>query len=184
MTEVWKDINGYDGKYKISSKGRVKSLYKKKPIILNTYTTPTCKYLCADLRKNGKRTHYMVHRLVAEAFLKNDKHLPQVNHKDENVLNNDVNNLEWCTAKYNSNYGNHKLKQQRVRCSSETCIVQLDKNFKKMNLYLSQNEAMKQTGIRQSSISYALKDIKHTAGGFHWRKATEEESSKALQELK
>ena len=79
--------------------------------------------LC-DESMNKRR--YMVHRLVAEAFIDNPYDLPQVNHKDENPKNNNVNNLEWCTREYNVNYGGriarvsgennsqHKLTEQQV----------------------------------------------------------------------
>lgn len=57
------------------------------------------------LRKNGEQRRYSVHRLVAETFIENPNNLPEVNHKDENKLNNSVENLEWCDRVYNINYG-------------------------------------------------------------------------------
>ena len=107
MKEEWRDIKGYEGKYKISNLGRVKSLkdskgnYREK--ILKHRNN--CGYLYVDLYKNSRGKTYQVHRLVAEAFIPNPNNLPCVNHKDENPSNNCVENLEWCTTKYNANYG-------------------------------------------------------------------------------
>lgn len=111
--EEWRDVVGYEGLYKISSKGRVKSYQgrHKKPKILKTSTTTTG-YKKVELTKNKRRKSLKVHRLVAEAFLPNEENKPFVNHIDSNPLNNDVMNLEWCTQKENmvhsAIYGNHK----------------------------------------------------------------------------
>lgn len=105
MKEEWKDIKGYEGLYQISSYGRVYSFYSNK--VLNTVSNKSRKdgYIQVVLYKNDKRTTFLVHRLVAEAFIDNPNSYPQVNHKDEDKTNNCVSNLEWCTAEYNSNYG-------------------------------------------------------------------------------
>ena len=102
--ETWKDIKGYEGKYQVSDKGRVKSLLfinnitkKKREKILSCIDNGNG-YLYISLSKNGKRENHYVHRLVADAFLKRKKHHTVVNHKDYNRKNNDVNNLEWCTT--------------------------------------------------------------------------------------
>lgn len=113
--EIWKDIKGYEGFYQSSTFGRARSLdtYRKS----RNGTVRFCKgrilklktnnqgYLQVNLYKNGKVKTFRVHRLVAEAFLPNPDNLPEVNHKDENKLNNCVSNLEWCTSSYNNNYG-------------------------------------------------------------------------------
>ena len=104
--EEWKDIKGYEGIYQISNKGRVKSLnYKRtgKEKILKL-SSDTNGYKKITLFKNSKRKTYSIHKLVAEAFLPNPDNLPVVNHKDENKLNNNVENLEWCTQEYNVKY--------------------------------------------------------------------------------
>ena len=109
--EIWKDILGYEGLYQVSSFGRVRSLDKYDSMnrfyegrILKLFAD-RLGYLSVVLYSNSKRKHYLVHRLVAEAFIHNPDNLPQVNHKDENPSNDNVENLEWCDGKYNVNYG-------------------------------------------------------------------------------
>ena len=104
-TEVWKDVVGYEGLYKVSNFGNVMSLKGKKPLLMK----PAQKgngYLYVGLNLYNKpRKNFYVHRLVAQTFLPNPQNLPFVNHKDEIKTNNRVSNLEFCTQKYNLNYG-------------------------------------------------------------------------------
>lgn len=121
MQEIWKDIKHYEGLYQVSNLGNVKTLdkyvnsgiknnnkVKRKGKLLKQYNKRG--YLQVTLTHNNKRKYVGVHRLVAQAFIPNPNNLPQVNHKDEDPLNNHVENLEWCTAKYNCNYGNRNSK--------------------------------------------------------------------------
>ncbi|RXM57212.1 NUMOD4 domain-containing protein [Clostridium tetani] len=108
--EIWEDIEGYEGLYQVSNLGRVKSLnYKNRGIekLLKQFEDSKG-YLKVGLSKNKKSKHLFVHRLVAKAFIPNLNNYPIINHKDENPLNNSINNLEWCTYKYNNNYGTKK----------------------------------------------------------------------------
>lgn len=98
--EIWKDIPGYEGIYQVSTKGRVRSFWKKEPHILKQ-TLTTTGYKKVELYKDKKRKTYKVHRLVALAFILNSENKPNINHKDGNPLNNTVENLEWCTQKEN-----------------------------------------------------------------------------------
>lgn len=124
MEEIWKDMVGYESLYQISNLGNVKclpkyiyslgypELRKEKPLKahINRYG-----YLQVCLSKNKKIKTIYVHRLVAQTFIPNPNNLPCVNHKDEDKTNNRVENLEWCTHKYNNNYGTRKQRIQKNR---------------------------------------------------------------------
>lgn len=118
--EEWREIEGFEGLYSISNYGRVKShprlaktgrggVYYTKERILKYKKSRG--YDCVTMRKNCSVKYLRVARLVGMAFIPNDNNLPQINHKDCQPHNNCVYNLEWCDAKYNCNYGDHKLKQ-------------------------------------------------------------------------
>lgn len=96
MKEIWKEIEGYDGKYLISSWGRVKG-----PKGIMTPYENHKGYLKIGLQKNGKCNKHRISRLVAEAFIPNPYNLPEVNHIDGNKQNNSFSNLEWVTGEQN-----------------------------------------------------------------------------------
>lgn len=98
--EIWKDIEGTDGKYQVSNLGRVKSIQGKR----EGFIKPEINiggYLTVHLRVNHKNLNRVVHRLMMKAFIPNPENKPFVNHKDGNKLNNSFENLEWCTASEN-----------------------------------------------------------------------------------
>jgi len=112
--EIWKDIKGYEGYYQVSNMGRVKGLTRTikhlrgfrviKEHILPThvyYSSKNYKREQVSLSKKGIHKTHRVHRLVANAFIPNNKHKKYINHIDSNTLNNNVNNLEWVTHKEN-----------------------------------------------------------------------------------
>lgn len=114
-------------------------------------------YAYVHLCKNNKDTAYLVHRLLAQAFIPNPLNFSEVNHKDENKLNNDATNLEWCTSKYNSNYGTrNKRKAKPIQCI-ETGII-----------YWGAREMERQTGIKHNNIAHAIK-TGTKFGGYHWK---------------
>ena len=106
----WRDIEGYEGLYRVSEWGDVMSIGHDKKKLLKPYRTSKG-YLAVHLWRNGESRNYRIHRLVATAFCEGAGEFPEVNHKDEDKTNNDYNNLEWCTSEYNNNYGLHN---QRV----------------------------------------------------------------------
>ena len=113
MKEIWKNIFDFIG-YQVSNFGRIRSLKTYK--ILKQYNHRNG-YMFVSLSHHGKHFNLYIHRLVAEAFIPNPDNLPEVNHKDENPSNNNVNNLEWCNRKYNANYGTaiqRMLKSRRI----------------------------------------------------------------------
>ena len=108
--EEWKDIKDYEGLYQVSSCGRVKSLNYRHAGTEKILKQSTDKsgYKVVSLSQNNKMKAYKVHRLVATAFLDNPNDYKEINHIDECKYNNFVENLEWCTHKYNANYGTRK----------------------------------------------------------------------------
>ena len=127
MQEEWKDIKGFEGLYSISNKGRV-ICWNYKGLGYPKDITPHCNgYQRVGLVKDGIRKTCLVHRLVAIAFIPNPNNLPIVNHKDEDPRNNNVENLEWCTASYNTSYGTAMERATKKR--QQTCA---DKYIKKL----------------------------------------------------
>jgi len=112
MEEIWKDIKNYEKLYKISNYGRLFS-YKSNKIL--RYSVRPNGYLKYSLYKNGRYEHISMHRLVAQAFIPNPNNYQIVNHIDENKTNNQVDNLEWCTSKYNVNYGTGIKKRSKTQ---------------------------------------------------------------------
>ena len=152
--EEWRPVVNYEGLYEVSSYGRVRSLPRNttKGKILSPYMSgrrnldPTVK-----LHKNGTKKHMKISRLVCTAFHDNPKGLPEVNHKDENPLNNNAENLEWCDRKYNNNYGT-AIQRRKEKLSKKVI------NKTTGCIYPSITEASIQTGISKQSISrYCLK---------------------------
>jgi hypothetical protein len=110
---IWKDIEGYQGKYKISNLNRVINNDNGKELKLFINSG----YHAVTLSFNGSRKNLYMHRLLAKHFIDNPNDYPMINHKDECRLNNSIDNLEWCTAKYNQNYNgiNHRRSNSRYR---------------------------------------------------------------------
>ena len=193
MIEIWRGIKDYEGLYQVSNLGRVRSLdhwvnakgnSKRlvKGIILKLKYSKSG-YLRVGLR-NPNQIFFLVHRLVAMTFpdlvdwTEDAKGKPfdelQVNHKDQNKLNNCVNNLEWCTASYNVNYGDRNKKVSEWHKQNNKvrkAVLQFTLDGKFVAEYPSVKEAERQTGIFDTSIIRCCKGKGHTAGGYVWRYA-------------
>lgn len=135
MTEIWKEVPGFNGDYYVSTCGRVLSCkeYRGEQYRIMSLCSAGSGYSAVYLQKAGKSHLRYVHRLVAEAFIPNPNKYPCVNHKDEVKKNNNVENLEWCTYKYNSNYG---TALQRLRIIRGTPVAQI-KNGKIVKIWQS-----------------------------------------------
>lgn len=191
MEEIWKDIDGYEGLYMVSSFGNVKSLDRKvlnkgklcirKGKVLNKLET-WCGYFRVRLYKNGKYKFYLIHRLVAETFIPNPNKFNVVNHIDYNKKNNNIENLEWCSQSYNMIHAINK--NPSILKGLESYI---EKNKKPVIQYTAEGvfvrefesipEASKVTKISYSHIREVANKtpchkgrwIRKTAGGFIWK---------------
>lgn len=168
MQEIWKDIKDYEGLYQISNLGRVKSFrasskYGNPKEMLLKPSLISSGYYVVTLYSKENRRKYQVHRLVATAFIENPNNLPCVNHKDENKLNNCVENLEWCTYQYNNNYGTIRIKISR---SKERPIIQKTLDGHKLATYQSMQIASELLRIEYSKIKNWCKA--GIGGGYIW----------------
>ena len=113
--EIWKDIKGYEGFYQVSNCGNVRSSKYRNQKLVKTLTQRTNNkgYKVVGLTEKGKTSFAFVHRLVAMAFVDNPNDYPIVNHKDENPLNNQADNLEWCDYSYNRIYSMNMHPERR-----------------------------------------------------------------------
>lgn len=154
---LWKNIEGHSGAYLISNEGVVFNQLTGKPLKSVIGTNGYCHVtLCYGVKEDVS-----IHRLVAQAFIPNPDNLPEVNHKDENKANNSVDNLEWCTCKYNANYGLGALRRN-------TAIIQKDKAGNVIKQWNSMKEAAGILGLKYQSISRVCRGLRKTCGGYKW----------------
>lgn len=162
-----KPVIGYEGLYEVTHTGLVYSIRSKKYLSQKKRSDG---YMEVNLWHDNTSKSFLVHRLVAEAFIPMVPGLEQINHKDEIRSNNNANNLEWCNAKYNSNYGTNRERGVYTRRSRQS-------NCKKVKcvetgiVYESIQLATTMTGVHNTNISRVLKGERNTAGGFHWEYA-------------
>lgn len=183
--EEWKDIDGYEGYYQVSNIGRVRSLDRIVPGYHTDSFTVHGRILkpikCINgydqvqLHKFGTSKPVLIHRLVAKAFIPNPDNLPEVNHKDENTQNNNVSNLEWCTSKYNANYGTrNKRCYEKVNQKQLKPVNQIDlKTGEVIKRWDCIQDVKRELHIDDSQIIRICKKIKNnrSAGGFGWEYA-------------
>jgi len=172
MEEVWKPIEGYEGRYEVSSFGRVKSYAQDRVRGKIKTGHPVRKgyrhILLYDA--DGNKKWYPIHRLVAAAFLPNPENLEQVNHMDEDKTNNYVGNLEWCDNGYNHNYGtrNERVAQANRCCETTSLKVYSIDETGKIEYFDSIGEAERQTGCSHSIIVRTLKGRTNHCGNRQW----------------
>lgn len=182
MQEVWKDIEGFEGKYQVSNLGNVKSLnYNGTKYARNLQPKKNIGgYLWVDLWKNGVPHHWLIHRLVAISFIDNPNNFPIINHKDENILNNSVDNLEWCDnaynviyslkrkGKYKNNKITHRYTGRKNRNLKEKHIIQKTTDDKFIRKWKSLGEIDQCTNMSRWSISECCSGNRKTAYGYKW----------------
>lgn len=182
MKEIWKDVVGWGGLYKVSNLGRVKSIdrkswngkiwYERKGKILKGCRDKDG-YCIVSLRRKNEHKTFKVHRLVAEAFIPNPDGYPQVNHKDENKINNCIKNLEWCSAKYNINYGtrNQRMATTNLNGKNSQLVNQLTKDGRLLKIWPSMHEAARSLKINQGNISNCCSGRCKSYAGYIWTRA-------------
>lgn len=176
--EIWKDVEGYEDMYQVSDFGNVRSVYRTKPNSGGQLATGAMKiisdngngYKFVTLYKNNKSKHEYVHRLVAKAFIRNPLGLKYINHKDEVKSNNHAENLEWCTAKYNCNYGNHtkKLKESYISNGHNRPIDVYDTSGNFIKTCDCSNEACDEFGIERRSLYLACQGVTKSCKGYRF----------------
>lgn len=188
--EIWVDIKGFEGKYQISNHGRVLSLrYHRgnKPRVLIPRIP---KRKVRDVRKdyypyvvlsdNGKTKTIKIHRCVATYFIPNPDNKTYVNHKDGDVTNNHVSNLEWVTPQENTIHaihvlnhtGNKGFKYDKATNSKPVAQIFIDPTTKYeyvIAIYANASVAEQITGINGRGIALCCNGKYHLAGGYKWQ---------------
>ena len=191
MTELWKDIQGYEGLYQVSNMGRVRSLdhettYSRKGIPITTRrkgqmlrpVTRRHGYLGVMLYgKGGHKTRgfttFSVHQLVARAFVDNPNNYDEINHIDEDKTNNRADNLEWCDRKYNTNYGTTQTRRSAVIRNNpkrSKRIMQISLDGELIKIWPSFGE-IRRNGYSAGNICKRCKSGYPYAYGYIWKYA-------------
>lgn len=192
MTELWKDVVGYEGLYQVSNMGRVRSVDHETETARNGVTfvvskkgkvlTPVTRqhgYLGVMLygrgghARRGFRT-FSVHRLVAEAFVENPHGYAEVNHLDECKTNNRADNLEWCDRTHNIRYGTGiERGHKKIGEARRRPVIQMDMQGNVIREWESLTDVERKTGMSKSSICNCCrkKNGYSHAYGYKWEYA-------------
>jgi len=160
--EIWKDIKGYEGYYQVSNIGRVKTVKTetiKKPHISN-------KYFSVGLSKCGIHKIYRIHRLVAEAFIKNKYNKSTINHIDGDNFNNRIENLEWMTLRENKEHAKNMFKNTIAPYRAR--YVHINQNGTR-KYYNCINEVVRKFGIKKYQLFNWIKYNSCPEGGI-WKR--------------
>lgn len=148
-------------RYKISKDGEVFSILYKR--ILKGSTSERGLKNVTLKNRDGKLKTIGVHRLVALAYISNPKKLREVNHRDGDIKNNKVENLEWVSSSENTKHAyNNGFNPVAIP------VIKISRSGKDLKIYINTAEASRNTGISRTSISYSCKTGK-TSGGFIWK---------------
>ena len=175
MSEEWRDIKGYEGKYQVSNLGGVRSLNYSRPgnVRIMKQSINKYGYYIVGIRKSNAQKTLIVHRLVAIAFIENKENKPCVNHINELKTDNSTCNLEWCTVKENTNHGTAIARRSKYsingKCSKKIIQRNIDGSFVK--LWPSMMEAHR-NGYNQGNISNCCRGKIKTSYGYKWAFAT------------
>ena len=161
--ETFVKIEGFE-KYEVSNLGKVRNI--KSGRMLKPHLNHNG-YLKHHLYRHDKQKELFLHRILATAFIDNPGKKPQVNHIDENKLNNDLSNLEWCTGRENLVHG---TRTKRVAEKLSKKVIQLDLNDSVLNEFESMKQAERETGIPNGNISSCCNGRTKSAGGYKWRR--------------
>lgn len=166
MNEIYKDVKGFEGYYQVSNLGNVKPTNPyngRKPKLLTQENAKSKNafYKRVKLHKQGIVKRYLVHRLVAEHFIDNPKNKPQVNHIDNNTINNSEPNLEWCTASENMQHSHKQGRQDKVTKVAVKAMIEanLARSKAKYDQYIGAD-------INGRILLNYFRDGKHYKGNF------------------
>lgn len=179
---IWKDVVGFEGSYKVSDTGLVYSFFAKR---LKATKKNNRGYVQISLHKEGKEHMWLLHRVVAMAFIPNPSNHPQINHIDEDKDNNHVNNLEWCTNKHNRHHGTGYARSveghdyKRMGFNNGKPVTMFSLCGKEIASFPSVVAAQRETGISESNIRQSCYGKRRTAGGYSWKYCDSETAMKA-----
>lgn len=155
--EIWKDINGFEGCYQVSSMGKIRSLKREDPTLIR-YFISNSGYKRVNLFNSTTKKYrkFSIHRLVANAFIKNDRNLPVIHHINDNKLDNNVSNLMWVTYKQNSDFMKLKVSGEN-NYNSKMTLCKIKYSFLLFNSGVKQADIARFFNISRSTINKIIK---------------------------
>lgn len=169
-------IKGHDGYFICRETSEVLSIVKRRNTKNNVYKilkqvnnskNVSCNYYVVSLKQeNGKAKNFFIHRLMAETFIPNPENKSQINHKDGNKLNNNINNLEWVTPSENAQHAVKYGLDKKDSCNKK--VYQYDINWNFIKEFKSSREAFLYTNIQDTNINKVCRGEREFAGGYRW----------------